>query len=384
MKGRPKKPPREKDLTSRYVSGGMEDEDGIEQTERFKPRNKTLQQDKILRTALLRAEEESGVNLEALPIGEVILVHSLFSQVEHNGVVHLCVIRKTLTKMRDTHVVVGDRVRFQDVTPRDAAGSDTGGGDPEALPEGVIEQILPRRTVLTRADSFKGITQHPIVANAEQMLIVASLRQPRIKWGLIDRMIVAAKSGGLLPIVCLNKIDLAEPAAQTGSADTDTDPDDTAAADREKPEDLATAEAALAHYATLGVPSLRTSVERAIGLEALRETLKGKTTVLAGHSGVGKSSLIRAIQPQLDIRVGEISRYTDKGRHTTTSARRYVLDFGGAVVDTPGVKLFGLWGVTRENLDEFFPDVEAGTAPEWRRESYERILESLPVDDRST
>jgi ribosome biogenesis GTPase / thiamine phosphate phosphatase len=275
-------------------------------------------------------------------------------------------------------------VRFQDVTPRDAAGSDTGGGDPEALPEGVIEQILPRRTVLTRADSFKGITQHPIVANAEQMLIVASLRQPRIKWGLIDRMIVAAKSGGLLPIVCLNKIDLAEPAAKTGSADTDTDPDDTAAADREKPEDLATAEAALAHYATLGVPSLRTSVERAIGLEALRETLKGKTTVLAGHSGVGKSSLIRAIQPQLDIRVGEISRYTDKGRHTTTSARRYVLDFGGAVVDTPGVKLFGLWGVTRENLDEFFPDVEAGTAPEWRRESYERILESLPVDDRST
>jgi ribosome biogenesis GTPase len=109
----------------------------------------------------------------------------------------------------------------------------------------------------------------------------------------------------------------------------------------------------------------------------LRELLKDRTTVLAGHSGVGKSSVIRAIQPQLDIRVGEVSEYTAKGRHTTTSARRYVLDFGGAVVDTPGVKVFGLWGVTAQNLDEFFPDVAAHAAPQWRTESYERILESF-------
>ena len=72
-----------------------------------------------------------------------------------------------------------------------------------------------------------------------------------------------------------------------------------------------------------------------------------------------------------------MSRYTDKGRHTTTSARRYPVDFGGTVVDTPGVKLFGLWGVTRENLEEFFPDVAAETAPDWRRLSYERISASL-------
>ena len=120
------------------------------------------------------------------------------------------------------------------------------------------------------------------------------------------------------------------------------------------------------------------SVSRGVGLDALRDVLRDKTTVLAGHSGVGKSSLIMAIQPKLDIRIGEISRFNDKGRHTTTSARRYVLDFGGAVVDTPGVKLFGLWGVSRENLMEFFPDVEAGRAPDWRKESYERIADSLP------
>src|SRR5207253_4245532 len=134
---------------------------------------------------------------------------------------------------------------------------------------------------------------------------------------------------------------------------------------------------ALAHYTSLAVQTLQTSVEQQRGLTDLRESLTDRTTVLAGHSGVGKSSLIRAIQPQLDIRIGEISRYTAKGRHTTTSARRYPLDFGGAVVDTPGVKLFGLWNVTRENLPEYFPDVAANTAPDWRRKSYQRIVESL-------
>jgi ribosome biogenesis GTPase len=80
----------------------------------------------------------------------------------------------------------------------------------------------------------------------------------------------------------------------------------------------------------------------------------------------------------LDLRIAAISGYTGKGRHTTTSAQRFPLDAGGYVIDTPGVKLFGLWNVTRENLVEFFPDVEAQTAPDWRQESYQRILESLP------
>jgi ribosome biogenesis GTPase len=80
----------------------------------------------------------------------------------------------------------------------------------------------------------------------------------------------------------------------------------------------------------------------------------------------------------LDIRIGEISHFTAKGRHTTTSARRYVLDAGGCVIDTPGVKLFGLWDMTRERLTEYFPDIAAGTAPDWRKESYQRLAESLP------
>jgi len=114
-----------------------------------------------------------------------------------------------------------------------------------------------------------------------------------------------------------------------------------------------------------------------VGLEELREVLRDGPTVLAGQSGVGKSSLITAIEPGLDLRIGAISGYTGKGRHTTTSAKRYKLGDGGDVIDTPGVKLFGLWGVTRDNLSEYFPDVVNGSAPPWRVESYERISESL-------
>ena len=187
------------------------------------------------------------------------------------------------------------------------------------------------------------------------MLIVASLLHPEVKWGLVDRMIIAAQSGKLRPIVCLNKIDLAS----------------------EDPQALADANQVLAHYKTLDIQTLQTSADQKTGLDDLRDVLKNKATVLSGHSGVGKSSLINAIQPQLDLRVGEVSDFTAKGRHTTTSARRYPLDFGGTVIDTPGVKVFGLWSVNRDNLEEFFPDVAAGTAPQWRIDSFHRIAENV-------
>ena len=134
----------------------------------------------------------------------------------------------------------------------------------------------------------------------------------------------------------------------------------------------------LNHYQSLSIRTLRTSTEGRAGLDELAQVLKDRATVLAGHSGVGKSSLINAIQPTLDIRIGDVSDATQKGRHTTTSARRYPLTFGGSVIDTPGVKVFGLWGVTtREKLEEFFPDVANRSAPPWRQESFNRIVESM-------
>ena len=357
--GKPKKGPREKDLTSRYMSGGL-DEDRVESQERFSPSHKARQQNKIERTAQMRAGEESGADIDTLLIGQVIQVHSRFSDVEHAGKTYLCEVRKTLRRISETQVVVGDRVRFRQAPldgaqiARRAQGGPIVRGDMQTA---IIEQVLPRATILLRADSFKAIEQHPIVANAKQMLIVASLRFPNVKWGLIDRMLIAAQSGGLKPILCINKIDLIDEAKSS--------------------EDRVDPRAAIAHYQSMGIALLSTSATSGVGLDELRATLTGIETVLAGHSGVGKSSLINAIQPTLDLRVGDISNFNNKGRHTTTSARRYPLDFGGAVIDTPGVKLFGLWGVTSENLQEYFPDVADGSAPTWRAESYERIAASL-------
>ncbi len=352
MPGKPKKTPREKDLTSRYFTGQLDedlDSDRVAQHQHFTSRNASAEQNKILKTSAMRAADAAFTgDLDALPLGEVTQVHSLFCDVLHDGVTYLCVVRKTMNKVSPTALVVGDRVRFR-VT---GILHDTG------KPEAVLEKVLPRDTVLTRADSFKGQIQHPIVANAQQMLIVVSLAQPTVKWGLIDRMIIAAEGGGLKPTVCLNKIDL---------VDTDK------TAQKEMPFAIE----ALAHYQSLGIASFHASIQSGAGLEDMRHLLRDRTTVLAGHSGVGKSSLVMALQPQIDIRVGAISGYTGKGRHTTTSARRYVLDFGGAVVDTPGVKLFGLWGIRRENLGDFFPDIAAGTAPEWRKDSHQRIGDSL-------
>jgi ribosome biogenesis GTPase len=362
--GSKRQKPRENDLAERYRAGDFDKnqlyEEDEEQSQRFSPRNKNAQQDKIEKTGLLRAallaaaEIANPGEVETLPLGQVTQVYSLFCDVESNDQSYLCVTRKTYTKLADTQLVVGDWVRFRD----------TGITNETGRRQGVIETSVPRNTVLTRTDSFKSQVQHPIVANAQQMLIVASVKEPAVKWGLVDRMIVAAKSGGLVPIVCLNKIDLA---LLEDASEQIADADDENVDPRE----------ALSHYLSIGVQTLQTSVDRNIGLAELKSCLENKSTVLAGHSGVGKSSLIRSIQPKLDIRIGEISGFTGKGRHTTTSARRYPLDFGGAVIDTPGVKMFGLWNMTAENLKEFFPDVVGGSAPPWRVASYDRIAASL-------
>src|SRR5262245_18710834 len=235
MKGKPKKAPREKDITSRYVAGDLDD-DRLDNVQRFTTRSKHHQQSKTLRTALMRADEHADLSdVHTLPIGQVVCVYSLYCEVESEGKTWLCVVRKTLTKVVGGDIVAGDVVRFRDLGALDETGQ----------PEAVIEQVFPRSTVLTRADSFKQIQSHPIVANAQQMLIVVSIHEPDVKWGLVDRMIVAAKSGGLIPIVCLNKIDL----------------------------DRAPNSDALDHYQSIGIQTLRTSVPDTIGLDELKQVL---------------------------------------------------------------------------------------------------------------
>jgi ribosome biogenesis GTPase / thiamine phosphate phosphatase len=349
MSGRRRKTPREKDLTDRLLDDGDDETDRLETHQRFNRKSKDAQQNKMERTALLRAaESEQAADVDRLPIGQVIQVFSLYCEVDHPTGLRLCVVRKTLNKLSDFSVIVGDNVRFRDTEQRDEIGRQ----------EAVIEQVLPRQTILTRSDSFSGREQHPIVANAQQVLIVASLLRPRVKWGLVDRMLVAAQSGGLAAIICLNKIDLAAESVDSAPEYSD-------------------AIKVLEHYQSLGITTFQLSADRSGDTAPLKAALTGQTTVLAGHSGVGKSTLISAIQPGLDIRVGAVSNFNEKGRHTTSSAKRYALDFGGFVIDTPGVKMFGLWQVTPESLREFFPDVEAQTAPPWRVESFQRIQASL-------
>jgi ribosome biogenesis GTPase len=357
--GKPRKAPRQNNLTDRYLGGDFKPDDE-ESDQRFSKRSSNAQHNKIGKTAAMRALRPADVaDCDALPVGEVLQVYSLYCDVEHAGKQILCVVRKTLAKVSATAVLVGDRVRFREVTSgtvEELIDLPPSGVD-AVSPKGVIERIEPRKTLLTRSDSFRASAQRPMVANATQMLIVASLLQPPVKWGLVDRMILAARGGGLRPIICLNKVDLADAPAGAQADES--------------------AKQALAHYRTLGVASLRTSVAAARGLDELRDLLRDQSTVLAGHSGVGKSSLIGAIEPALDLHVGDVNRYTGKGRHTTTSARRYPLSLGGSLIDTPGVRSFGLWGVTPDNLTDFFPDVADGSAPSWRVESYAKLSEEL-------
>jgi ribosome biogenesis GTPase / thiamine phosphate phosphatase len=348
MSERRHKSRREKDLTTRYHAGDL-DEDHLETGQRFTKQTKGAEQNKIKQTALLRlAQGDAAADIDTLPIGQVSQVYSLYVEVEHETGVRLCVVRKTVTKLSETSIVVGDLVRFRDTGIVEEAGR----------PGAVIEQVLPRKTVLTRAGSFHAHRAQPIVANAEQMLIVVSLVQPMVKWGLVDRMLIAAQGGGLVPIICLNKIDLAS------QSDTSR-------------KHFAAAQEALGQYQHLGIRTLQTAARDESGIREITGILKDKVTVLAGHSGVGKSTLISAVEPGLDIRIGPVSIMTEKGRHTTTSARRYRLQIGGYVIDTPGVKQFGLWGVTADNLIEYFPDVQDGTAPPWRMDSYQSIADSL-------
>jgi ribosome biogenesis GTPase len=192
------------------------------------------------------------------------------------------------------------------------------------LPEGLIERVEPRRGILARESRRR---EHVLVANVDQLLIVMSLFEPDLKPHLIDRYLAGAMQGGLKPIICLNKADLADPVPF---------------------------QPLIGAYSQLGIPVVWTSARTGQGIDRLRELLRGQATVLSGQSGVGKSSLLNALQPGLALRVRSVSEVNQKGRHTTTTAQLIRLDFGGWVVDTPGVRKLQLWDVIPEEVEGFF------------------------------
>jgi ribosome biogenesis GTPase / thiamine phosphate phosphatase len=186
-----------------------------------------------------------------------------------------------------------------------------------------IQEVQPRRTVLSRTDPHNPRIQRVIAANVDTVVNVVSLKTPPLHPGLIDRYLIAIGKSGAEPLVCVNKVDL-----------------------QASPEELDP----MRPYQDVGIPVIFCSAATGIGLAELSDALAGKLCVFAGHSGVGKSSLLNALNPELEIATGSVSSASEKGRHTTTSSALYRLPNGATVIDTPGIREFGLWDVTQDDL----------------------------------
>ncbi|MFI5697001.1 ribosome small subunit-dependent GTPase A [Kribbella sp. NPDC051586] len=217
-----------------------------------------------------------------------------------------------------TGVIVGDRVKLDG----DATGDDG------TLAR--IVEVFPRSTLLRRSADDDDPVERPLVANADQLVIVVAVANPEPRTGLIDRFLAAAYDAGMRPLLCLTKTDLADP-----------DP-------------------LLAIYRPLGVESVATHQDG--DLTELRDQLHNRTSVLVGHSGVGKSTLVNAIIPGADRATGIVNVATGRGRHTSTNTVVLRLPDGGWLIDTPGIRSFGLAHVDPDKLINAFPDLAEITA----------------------
>ncbi len=305
------KPAREKDWSRLARESGIDGMD-TSNAERIATKGSLSRK----RTVVVKdGDQPAGSAGEAL-MGTVVTVFGAVAHVDDGEKVWPCSIRRVLRtrSIRGRNALtVGDRVRFTVVTGRDGV-----------VCEGVIEEVSPRRGELKRV---VGHREHTVVANVDQAIIVTSAGIPKPKPHLVDRYIVAALHGRIEPVVCLNKID------QVDSADSDS---------------------FLSLYRSLGYKTLGTSAITRDGIDQLVALLRGKSSVLAGQSGVGKSSLLNAIQPGLNLAVGAVKEETSKGRHTTSRASLLKLDIGGYVVDTPGVKAFDISCIPRDAYEEHF------------------------------
>lgn len=266
------------------------------------------------RTVIVPDDQEAA--WKGLSRGTVVAMHGLYADVDDGQCIRSCTVRRILRTqlIEERHpVTVGDHVRFR----IQRAGRKT-------TNEGVIQAVEPRTGQLRRRSGRRIQT---IVANVDQAIIVASVQEPTLKPNLIDRYIVSALVGDITPIICINKVDL------------DADGVGTALLER---------------YRTLGYTAIPTSAMAGIGIDTLTGVLKDKASVIAGQSGVGKSSLLNAVQPGLNLKTKDVMERTRKGRHTTTTSSLIRLNVGGYVVDTPGIRSFDLTIIPREEFEAYF------------------------------
>lgn len=226
-----------------------------------------------------------------------------------------CNIRRTVASL-----VTGDRVAWRRA------------GEEEQGLQGVVEAVEDRASVLCRPDQYDGIK--PIAANVDQIFIVSS-SQPAFSDQIIDRYLVACEDAGIDAIIVMNKVDLITP------------------------EEADAIESRLRVYEAIGYPVIRVSAHTGQGIEVLRARFPNHISVFVGQSGVGKSSLIKALLPDIDLAIGAISDNSGLGQHTTTVARWYALEQGGALLDSPGIREFGLWHIDPERVAYCFKDFRA-------------------------
>jgi ribosome biogenesis GTPase len=311
---------RADDWTRRFQTEGTEDEQDPVLAERLSGKGE-LTRRRTLSVEAHPDEQAEGegplldVDAAATRLGRVLAVQGLHSTVEaEGGGLFQCATRRLLKTIAtdQRHVVAaGDFVRFRPVNET----------------EGIIERVEPRRTVLSRATRGR---QQIIVTNVDQLLIVASAAEPYLKPNLIDRFLISAAKNELRALIVINKIDLVDPATLSPLVGT---------------------------YSQMGYQVLLVSATTGFGIERVRRELVGRASVVAGQSGVGKSSLLNAVDPSLVLRTGAVSEETQKGRHTTTTARLWPLASGGYVVDTPGIRQFQLWDVIPEEVAGFYRDI---------------------------
>lgn len=252
-------------------------------------------------------------------LGVVIRSTGSWYEVLHDGQSYQCRIRGKLRLkgIRSTNpVVVGDVVRVEE---------DEQGGY-------VISAIEPRRNYIIRRASNLSKESHIIATNIDMALLVVTLFSPETATEFIDRFLVTCEAYKVPVTILLAKADLA----------------------RQRPDEV---EAFHAIYERADYPIIEVSALEGEGVEQVRELLRGKTTLLSGNSGVGKSTLVAAVEPGLDIRTGEISQSHHKGKHTTTFSTMYPLSEGGYIIDTPGIKGFGLIDIEENELAHYFPEM---------------------------
>lgn len=313
--------PRSSDWTRKFQ---QQDVDDLDQG----PLQQRIGKDELTRRRTIRAaqapeeEDESLTSLVEVDRsicrrGRVLSVLGLLSLVQaEDGTLYRCATRrllKTISTSQRHVVAAGDWVWFRPA-------------EHSSQQEGIIEAIEPRRGVVAREVSGR---QHVVVTNVDQVLVVASAAEPPLKPNLIDRLVVAAEKGNTRPVVCINKVDLVEYRDLMPLAGV---------------------------YARMGYPVLLLSALTGFGLARLRRVLRGRCSAVVGQSGVGKSSLLNALEPSFRLATAPVSRETEKGRHTTTNARLLPLSFGGYVVDTPGMRQFQLWDVIPEEVVNYFRD----------------------------